>query len=182
MSEAAARVTSWRKAKREAGYRAVMLWLPIEAKAELDALAYARKQDIATCVVEAVRALATSQGVRRPLKLDAHQYSRLREELAADLQRRFCGTAEADTPPAAPTPPVPPPRRRAKTGGKQGLAPEVLAAIIAEREKHPNMSYANFGQHLYDTGVYKATSRTTGELVPVQAGSVKVWLNKAGHQ
>ena len=124
MSEAAERIEAWRRAKRQAGYRPVLLWLPIEAKAELDALAYERKQDIATCVVEAVRALAASQGVRRPLKLDAHQYSRLLEELAADLQRRFFGTAEADTPPAAPTPPVPPPRRRAKTGGKQGLAPE----------------------------------------------------------
>jgi hypothetical protein len=176
MSEAAERVEAWRRAKRKAGYRPVLLWLPIEAKGELDSLAYSRQQDIAACVVDAIRALATSQGVRKPLRLDAHQYERLKEELAADLRARFAGQ-----PPSAPTrdeqAPPPQPPRRAKTGGKRGIAPEVLAAICAEREKHPNASLKRFAQHLYDTGIYRSRKQYTGEAVPVNPGTLKVWLD-----
>src|SRR5262245_66618618 len=85
MSEAAERVEAWRREKRKAGYRPVLLWLPIEAKSDLDALAYTRHQDMAACVVDALRALATSQGTRKALRLGAHQPA----TLTADLTGRI---------------------------------------------------------------------------------------------
>jgi len=57
MSEASERVEAWRREKRRAGYRPVMLWLRIPVKAELDALAYSRAQDLSACVEDAIHAL-----------------------------------------------------------------------------------------------------------------------------
>jgi hypothetical protein len=115
MSEAAERVEAWRRDKRKAGYRPVLLWLPIETKSDLDALAYTRHQDIASCVVDAVRALATSQGTRKSLRLDAQQLAKLKVELTADILAQLAGqevpvpipraTVPAEAPPpAAPLP------------------------------------------------------------------------------
>ena len=81
MSEAAERVEAWRRAKRHEGYRQVALWLPADFKGKLDALAYARHQDIATCVMDAVEYLEHKQGTLKPLRLDAHQQRRLEEKI-----------------------------------------------------------------------------------------------------
>ena len=89
MSEAAERVEAWRRAKRHEGYRQVALWLPAEFKGKLDALAYARHQDIATCVMEAVEYLAHKQGTLKPLRPDAHQQRRLEEKITTTVLQRL---------------------------------------------------------------------------------------------
>jgi hypothetical protein len=125
MSEAAERVEAWRREKRKAGYRPVLLWLPIEAKSDLDALAYTRHQDIAACVVDAVRALATSQGTRKSLRLDAQQLAKLKAELTTDILAQLAGpgapiipvpraTVPAEAPP--PAAPLPAGMKRCKQG------------------------------------------------------------------
>ena len=178
MSEAAERVEAWRREKRRAGYRPVLLWLPIAIKSDLDALAYSRGQDISACVADAIHALATSQSTRKPLRLDTQQLHQLKDEVAAFVLGRL---AEQGTPAMAEgpqTPPQPAERpRRAKTGGKPALAPEILAAIGDERRKYPHLALAKLAQHLYDTGIYRATSRK-GAPVPVNPGTLKVWLDK----
>jgi hypothetical protein len=89
MSEAAERVEAWRRAKRQEGYRQVALWLPADFKGKLDALAYARHQDIATCVMEAVEYLEHKQGTLKPLRLDAHQQRRLEEKITTNVLQRL---------------------------------------------------------------------------------------------
>jgi hypothetical protein len=89
MSEAAERVEAWRRAKRHEGYRQVALWLPADFKGKLDALAYARHQDIATCVMDAVEYLANKQGTLKPLRLDAHQQRRLEEKIMTTVLHRL---------------------------------------------------------------------------------------------
>ena len=89
MSEAAERVEAWRRAKRHEGYRQVALWLPADFKGKLDALAYARHQDIATCVMEAVEYLEHKQGTLKPLRLDAHQQRRLEEKITTNVLQRL---------------------------------------------------------------------------------------------
>jgi hypothetical protein len=179
MSEAAERVEAWRHAKRKAGYRPVVLWLPIAVKSELDALAYTRGQDLATCLADALHALAASQGTSKPLRLDARQLQALKDEVAADILRRLNAP---ETPPLSPQVPTPPPpayvTNSASPGGKPGVPLETLAAIVAERQKHPDLSLAAFGQHLYATGVYRTTSRK-GVSVPAEGGTVTNLLKKA---
>ena len=124
MSEAAERVEAWRREKRKAGYRPVLLWLPMEAKSTLDALAYTRHQDMAACVVDPVRALATSQGTRTALRLDSQQLARLKAELTADILAQLAGqgapvplprpTAPAEAPP--PATPLPEGMKHCKQG------------------------------------------------------------------
>ena len=179
MSEAAERVEAWRRGKRQAGYRPVMLWLPIAVKSELDALAYTRGQDISACVEDAIHALASSQGSRKPLRLDTQQLHQLKDEITAFILGRLAeqGTPSPADAPQEPSPPAERPRR-AKTGGKTGIAPDVLAAICDERRKYPGLSLAKLAQHLYDTGIYRATSRA-GQPVPVNPGTLKVWLDNA---
>jgi hypothetical protein len=89
MSEAAERVEAWRRAKRHEGYRQVALWLPADFKGKLDALAYARHQDIATCVMDAVEYLEHKQGTLKPLRLDAHQQRRLEEKITTNVLQRL---------------------------------------------------------------------------------------------
>ena len=89
MSEAAERVEAWRRAKRQEGYRQVALWLPADFKGKLDALAYARHQDIATCVMDAVEYLEHKQGTLKPLRLDAHQQRRLEEKITTNVLHRL---------------------------------------------------------------------------------------------
>ena len=182
MSEAAERVEAWRRAKRQAGYRPVMLWLPIAVKSDLDALAYTRGQDISACVEDAIHALASSQGSRKPLRLDTQQLHQLKDEIAAYVMGRLSepGTPSPADAPQEPSPPAERPRR-AKTGGKPALAPETLAAICDECRKYPGLSLAKLAKHLYDTGIYRATSRA-GQPVPVNPGTLKVWLDNAKYQ
>jgi hypothetical protein len=126
MSEAAERVEAWRREKRKAGYRPVLLWLPIEAKSALDALAYTRHQDIAACVVDAVRALATSQGTRKSLRLDAQQLAKLKAELTAEILAQLAGQGAPVPIPCAPVPAEAPPPAASLSAGmkhcKQGHA------------------------------------------------------------
>ena len=89
MAEAAERVEAWRRAKRHEGYRQVALWLPADFKGKLDALAYARHQDIATCVMDAVEYLENKQGTLKPLRLDAHQQRRLEEKITTNVLQRL---------------------------------------------------------------------------------------------
>src|SRR5262245_39067730 len=155
-----------------------MLWLPLAVKSDLDALAYTRGQDISACVQDAIHALATGQGTRKPLRLDTQQLHQLKDEVAAYVMGRLSapGTpAPADVPQAPPSAARP---RRAKTGGKPALAPATLAAICDERRKYPALALAKLAQHLYDTGIYRATSRA-GQPVPVNPGTLKVWLDNA---
>jgi len=65
--------------------------------------------------------------------------------------------------------------------GKPALAPETLAAICAERRKYPDLTLAKLAQHLYDTGIYRATSRQ-GASVPVNPDILKVWLDNAQYK
>jgi hypothetical protein len=124
MSEAAERVEAWRREKRKAGYRPVLLWLPIEAKSALDALAYTRHQDMAACVVDAVHALATSQGTRKSLRLDAHQLAKLKADLTVDILAQLAGqgapapSPRATVPAEAPLPasPLPAGMKHCKQG------------------------------------------------------------------
>ena len=115
MSEAAERVEAWRRAKRQEGYRQVALWLPADFKGKLDALAYARHQDIATCVMDAVEYLENKQGTLKPLRLDAHQQRRLEEKITTNVLQRLATLGVLDAaavaseaaeapPPAAPLP------------------------------------------------------------------------------
>ena len=173
MSDAAERVEAWRRAKRQAGYRPVMLWLPIAVKSDLDALAYTRGQDISACVEDAIHALASSQGSRKPLRLDTQQLHQLKDEIAAYVMGRLSepGTPSPADAPQEPSPPAERPRR-AKTGGKPALA---------ECRKYPGLSLAKLAKHLYDTGIYRATSRA-GQPVPVNPGTLKVWLDNAKYQ
>jgi hypothetical protein len=129
-----------------------MLWFPIDFKSELDALAYARGQDPAAYVMEAVRAFAASQGGRKPLRLDPQQVHLLKEEIAAYVLAQLA--ASGATPPAPVVPASPPARpKRQKTGGKLGIPPETLQAICAERRTHPDLSLLKLAQHLYDGGI-----------------------------
>ena len=106
MSEASERVEAWRRAKRKAGYRPVLLWLPLAFKGELDALAYARGQDPAAYVMDAVRAY---QGTRKPLRLEGQQLHQLKEEIKADLLGWLVGQGGLDAASAPPRPAAPPP-------------------------------------------------------------------------
>src|SRR5262245_20039475 len=106
MSEAAERVEAWRREKRKAGYRPVLLWLPIAVKSDLDALAYSRGQDISACVADAIHAFATSQGTRKPLRLDTQQLHQLKDEVAAYVMGRLSAPG---TPATADVPQAPPP-------------------------------------------------------------------------
>jgi hypothetical protein len=99
MSEAAERVEAWRREKRKAGYRPVLLWLSIEAKSELDALAYRRHQDPSACVADAVHALATRQGPSKATGLNIKQVEDLISRKLAEVV-----TTQHLAPPAA-TPP-----------------------------------------------------------------------------
>jgi len=179
MPEAAERTEAWRQAKRDAGYRPVTLWLPRDVILELHTVADARRQDLSTCVTEAVRALAVSQGVRKPLKLDAHQYQLLKAELAADLGLRVGGEGALARPPVPAAVGPAAPSRRPRTGGKPSVAPAVLARIREERERYPNMAWKDFCQHLYETGVYRTKRRGTGEEVPVDYTVLYKWLRQA---
>jgi hypothetical protein len=118
--------------------------------------------------------LAANQGTRKPLRLDTQQLHQLKDEIAAYVMSRL---SEPGTPDMANTPPATCPRR-AKTGGKPALAPETLAAICAARRKYPDLALAKLAQHLYATGIYRATSRQ-GASVPVNPGTLKVWLDNA---
>jgi hypothetical protein len=117
MSEAAERVEAWRRAKRQAGYRPVMLWLPIAVKSDLDALAYSRGQDISACVADAIHALATSQGTRKPLRLDTQQLHQLKDEITAYVMGRL---AEPGTPSPADAPQEPSSTGRAASACQNG--------------------------------------------------------------
>src|SRR4029453_7604531 len=99
MSEAAERVEAWRREKRKAGYRPVLLWLPIEAKSDLDALAYTRHQDPSACVAEAVHALATRQGPSKATGLNIKQVEDLISRKLAEVV-----TTQHLAPPASTTP------------------------------------------------------------------------------
>lgn len=107
MSEAAERVEAWRREKRKAGYRPVLLWLSIEAKSELDTLAYRRHQDPSACVADAVHALATRQGPPPSARLDIKQIERLIEnKLSEALASQPLTAPLPDAPEEAP-PPLP---------------------------------------------------------------------------
>ena len=180
MSEAADRVEAWRRAKRQAGYRPMLLWFPIEFKSELDGLAYARRQDPAAYVMAAVRAFAASQGQSTPLRLDPHEVYKLKEEIAAYVLRRMTepGTPASPDAPQAPasSPTAQPPRP--KTGGKPGIPDKLLTALCDVRRQYPALSLAKLAQHLYDAGIYRATSRE-GASVPANPGTLKLWFDQA---
>jgi hypothetical protein len=99
MSEAAERVEAWRREKRKAGYRPVLLWLSIETKSALDALAYRRHQDPSSCVADAVHALAARQGLPPSTRLDIKQVERLIE---SKLAHALASQPLTSPPPAAP--------------------------------------------------------------------------------
>jgi len=175
MMDAAARTEAWRHAKRKAGYRQVVLWLPAALKAEFDALAYTRGQDLATCLADALHTLAT-QGPRKPLRLDGRQLQDLKDELAADILRRL-GAPETARAEASAALPVDAPTG-ARAGGKPGVALETLRAIVAERKQYPTFSLNKLAEHLHTTGVYSTTSRL-GERIQAQGATVKQLLDKA---
>jgi hypothetical protein len=68
---------------------------------------------MAACVVDAIRALATSQGTRKSLRLDAHQLATLKADLTADILAQLAGqgapvpSPRATVPTEAPTPAAP---------------------------------------------------------------------------
>jgi len=133
MSEAAERVEAWRREKRKAGYRPVLLWLPIEAKSDLEALAYRRHQDMAACVVDAVRALATSQGTRKALRLDAPQLATLKADLTADILAQLVEQGAPIPLPRAPVPAeAPPPAAPLPAGMKNCKQGHAYPATRAE--------------------------------------------------
>jgi hypothetical protein len=99
MSEAAERVEAWRREKRKAGYRPVLLWLSIETKSALDTLAYRRHQDPSSCVADALHALAARQGLPPSARLDIKQVERLIE---SKLESALASQSLTSPPPAAP--------------------------------------------------------------------------------
>jgi hypothetical protein len=106
------------------------------------------------------------------------------EEYGVDLvwaeigQPVFAGKIAAVAPQGAPSTspqesavmePVP----RQPKGGNRGIAPEVLAAIRAERHKLPALSYEKFARHLFKEGIYQTVSGG-----PASAASVYKWLRE----
>jgi hypothetical protein len=174
MSEAAERVEAWRRAKRKEGLRPVTLWLSLECKSELDTLAYKRQQDVSACVMEAVHHFAVAQGARKTPRLDQQDLHYLKEEIYADVVRRLGTHASAAL--ALPTPPPSPVPARV---GKAGVPPETIVRICAERKKYPELSLHQLGIHLFDTGIYRATEKRTGQPVPAQGAFLKNLFDRA---
>jgi hypothetical protein len=112
------RTAAWRDDKRRAGYRPVTIWLPADVKGELDALAYHRHQDIASCLTDAIRALAASQGRATSIRLDSRQLTAIERKVAALATEQATATIlmqlaalgiAVQAPPLAETPePLPP--------------------------------------------------------------------------
>jgi len=105
MSDAAERVAAWRHNKRREGYKQLAYWFPIEFKGRLETLAYARRQDCAAYIMDAVEYYATSKGQGKPYPLTPPQFRRLKADLKAELfvELREQDLQATDThPPAAP--------------------------------------------------------------------------------
>jgi hypothetical protein len=103
MSEAAERVEAWRREKRKAGYRPVLLWLSIETKGALDALAYRRHQDPSSCVADAIHALAAKQGPPQSTRVSLKEVEALLDrKLAEALAGQPLTAPLADAPEEAP--------------------------------------------------------------------------------
>lgn len=62
---------------------------------------------------------------------------------------------------------------------KDPLPMATLRAIAEARTQHPGMTIRAFGQHLFATGIYQATSRTNGTAQPPDAGWVHRQLVRA---
>jgi hypothetical protein len=121
VSEAAERVEAWRREKRKAGYRPVLLWLSVEAKSELDTLAYRRRQDPSACVMDAIHALATRQSPSPSARLDVKQIETLIEhKLAEALAHQHLVPSPPTTPEEAP--PLPEGLRQCRKGHAPYLA------------------------------------------------------------
>jgi hypothetical protein len=130
------RTAAWRDDKRRAGYRPVTIWLPAEVKGELDTLAYHRHQDIASCLTDAIRALAASQGRTPVIPLDSRQKSAMVQEITDQATEQAVATiltqltalgiaVHVPTPPAPPAtlPPIGPPPPGMKYCQKQHAYP-----------------------------------------------------------
>jgi hypothetical protein len=118
MSEESKRIAAWRTAKRKAGYRAITIWAPYCAKSEFDELVYSRGQvkDPGQTFLEAVRALAASQGKTPELRLEARQRHLMEQVIEANIIKRLTvhghlPSTELSAPSVVPAPikePLPP--------------------------------------------------------------------------
>jgi hypothetical protein len=90
--------------------------------------------------------------------------------------------------PSAPAPPVvslqhlthgpETPARSPQKKRKDAIAPQVLEAIAHERRRCPSLSWRQFAQHLFDTGLYRSQGQN-GRAVPVSIGSLHRWIQEA---
>jgi len=65
---------------------------------------------------------------------------------------------------------------------KDATPQATLDAIVAERRQCEGLSLREFAQHLYDTGIYRATSKKDGTEQPADAAWLKRVLDKAQAQ
>ena len=117
MSESAERTAAWRAAKRAAGFKPMLIWVPVAFPAEVTALAYRRHQDVASYIVDAVRSMSADGS--KPLRLDARQ----EQQILAQLYETLRGHVGTDSlPPTASVFPVseaaPPSARAMKRCGQ----------------------------------------------------------------
>ena len=88
---------------------------------------------MAACVVDAVRALATSQGTRKSLRLDAQQLAKLKAELTAEILAQLAGQGAPGLRPRAPVPAeAPPPAAPLPAGMKRCKQGHAYPATKAE--------------------------------------------------
>jgi hypothetical protein len=70
------------------------------------------------------------------------------------------------------------PARSPQKKRKDAIAPQVLEAIAHERRRCPSLSWCQFAQHLFDTGIYRSQGQH-GRAVPVSIGSLHRWIHEA---
>jgi hypothetical protein len=90
----AARVEAWRKAKRKQGYKFVGLWMTPAGKGELDAVAWARQQDLGDCVLDLVRFYTETQGTADP-RLEPRLQRRMEDNVEERLLKRLVAAGAA---------------------------------------------------------------------------------------
>jgi hypothetical protein len=70
------------------------------------------------------------------------------------------------------------PARSPQKKRKDAIAPQVLEAIAHERRRCPSLSWRQFAQHLFDTGIYRSQGQN-GIAVPVSLGALHRWIQEA---
>jgi len=195
------RVQRWREAKRQAGKKGVMIWLDEAEELRLKDAALTWHCSPSEMLGRAWAQFHPGQPSGIGNETDTLQLRQLiREELAAmqTPQPPVTDTVTVmvtETPVEEPTvatmahvtdtstgsvtdteAAAPPPKRTRP--GPRGISHAQHEAIVAEYHRCGQPPYAKFAQHLYATGVYRATAKD-GTAVPVSTSALYRWIQHA---